>query len=46
MLIVYKNIHKNHKVLDIFDDESLNKENISIEESMKGFEKYTIKINK
>ena len=38
-------MHKNHKVLEVFDEESLKKENISIEESIKEFDKYTQKVN-
>ena len=31
----FKNIHTNHKLIDINDEEELKKENISIEESSK-----------
>ena len=34
---LYKNLHLNHKILDIDDEESLKKENITIENSTQEF---------
>ena len=42
---IYKNIHQNHKVLEISDEEKLKKENLSIEELMKESDKNILKIN-
>ena len=35
---LYKNLHHNHKVLEIYDEEALKKENITIENSTKEFD--------
>ena len=34
----YKNLHKNHKIIEIFDEDSLKKENITLETSTKNFD--------
>ena len=41
----YKNIHCGHKLLEITDEESLKKENITIEESIKEFDGIIVKAN-
>ena len=41
----YKNIHKGHKILEICDEESLKKENITIESSSKELNEIIIKVN-
>ena len=38
-LCFYKNMHEDHKILEITDEDTLKKENISIENSMDEFNK-------
>ena len=42
----YKNLHHQHKVLDINDEESLRKENITIDNSTKEFDDKIQNLNK
>ena len=42
----YKNLHNGHKVIEIIDDESLKKENKTIEKAKKDFDKFFEKANK
>ena len=44
-LCIYKNLHNNHKVIEINDENELKKENITIEDSMKEFDKFIDKTN-
>ena len=41
---IIKNSHKNHKLLEIFDEESLKKENLDLELSSKGFNEILQKV--
>ena len=42
---LYKNLHHNHKVLEIYDEEALKKENITIDNSTKEFDDKIQKID-
>ena len=42
----FLNLHKNHKLIPINDEEALKKENITIEDSFDEFNEYFEKINK
>ena len=42
---LYKNFHINHKILEIYDEESLKKENITIDNSKKEFKDNIQKLN-
>ena len=44
-LCCFKNLHTGHKVIEITDDESLKKENITIDESKGDFDKAFEKVN-
>ena len=44
-LCFYKNLHHNHKVLEIYDEEDLKKENITIDNSTKEFDDKIQKID-
>ena len=39
-----KNLHKNHKIIEVSDEESLKKENITLENSSKNFDNLLSKI--
>ena len=43
-LCYYKNLHNNHKLIELSDIESLKKENITIESSMNEFNEISTKI--
>ena len=44
MCCYFLNIHDKHKIINIDDEESLSKENISIEDYTKDFSEYSIRI--
>jgi len=44
MCCYFLNIHDKHKIIKIDDEESLSKENISIEDYTKDFSEYSIRI--